>query len=59
MLKNSHKKTSLQELYIQKEFPKAKDKFKLGGHMAELGCIHIDFIKIDDKWYLEDIWNCK
>jgi hypothetical protein len=58
-LKAAHKNTPLQKLYANRRFPKNKDKFKLGGHMAELGCLHIDFVKKDDHWFLADIWQCK
>lgn len=58
-LKKLNKKKSLVEIYKDKIFPKGKKNFKLGGHMKELGCIHIDFIKKDDKWYIQDIWTCR
>lgn len=59
MLKEQNQKIPLIKLYSEIEFPKDKDKFKLGGHMSELGCIHIDFVKKDGKWYIGDIWSCK
>jgi len=58
-LKGAHEKTPLQNLYAKRSFPKDAETFKLGGHMAELGCIHIDFVKKGDSWYLADIWECK
>ncbi|MBI5725133.1 MAG: hypothetical protein HZA50_14330 [Planctomycetes bacterium] len=59
ILKKMHQDTPLAKLYAEKEFPKDKTAFKLGGHMSELKCIHIDFAKKDDKWMLDSIWMCK
>lgn len=60
LLKNYNTKDKpFGDKYKKREFPDNKNKLKLGGHKAELGCVHIDFIKIDGKWYLEDIWNCR
>jgi len=58
-LKAINKKTPLKKLYSNKTFPNDKDEFTLGGHASELGHIHIDYKKIDGKWYLKDIWMCK
>jgi hypothetical protein len=40
-------------------FPTDIERFKLGGHDAELGHIHIDFIKRDKGWVIERIWQCR
>jgi hypothetical protein len=40
-------------------FPADAEKFKLGGHDKELGHMHIDFIKRDKGWVIEDIWQCR
>lgn len=59
MLKAAHKEKPLLDRYSEREFPKTGDQLKLGGHMSELGCLHIDFVKKDHKWFLSDIWDCK
>lgn len=59
MLQAAHQKESLLKRYARQEFPKDADTFKLGGHMSELGCLHVDFVKKNDKWFLADIWNCR
>lgn len=58
-LKEIHAQTPLPTLYAGKDFPKNETTFKLGGHMKELGFIHIDFIKKDNAWHLARIWMCK
>ena len=58
-LKAAHENTPLQELYADRTFPEDTNTLKLGGHMAELGCLHIDFVKRDGHWFLADIWQCK
>jgi hypothetical protein len=58
-LKRTHEKTPLPKLYEGKEFPADKDAFKLGGHMSELGFIHIDFVRKDGAWCLDSIWMCR
>jgi hypothetical protein len=45
--------------YQGKRFPVDDQRFTLGGHMAELGCIHIDFQKVDGGWVLDNIWICR
>lgn len=49
----------LAMLYKDREFPAGKDTFKLGGHDAELGHIHIEFVRDRDAWKLKDIWQCR
>ena len=59
MLKEAHRKQSLQDRYPKRQFPKAESLFTLGGHMSQLGCLHVDFVKKDGNWFLGDIWDCK
>ncbi len=59
MLRAAHGRTPLQSLYATRAFPKDQNTFKLGGHMSEIGHIHIDFVKIDGNWHLQDIWDCR
>ncbi len=40
-------------------FPADVERFKLGGHDQELGHMHIDFIKRDNSWVIERIWQCR
>lgn len=58
-LKQKHKETPLPELYAKTSFPTNSPRFKLGGHMKELGSIHIDFQKEKDLWRLTSIWMCR
>lgn len=58
-LRDVHRRTDLRELYKGRVFPEKSTQFKLGGHMQELGCIHIDFEKRDRGWVLRDIWLCR
>jgi hypothetical protein len=59
MLRAAHQKESLLKRYDGKRFPEEEKTFKLGGHMSELGCVHVDFVKKNDQWFLADIWNCR
>lgn len=54
-----HQKLDFRRLYDGKSFPKDGKTAKLGGHMQELGCIHIDFLKYEKGWLLHDIWICR
>ena len=54
-----HQKVDLRELYNGKDFPEDGTEYKLGGHMMELGCIHIDFVKRECDWALQNIWLCR
>ena len=58
-LKKIHEETDLQALYQDRIFPEDDTRLKLGGHMSELGCIHIDFAKRDEGWVIHDIWLCR
>jgi len=49
----------LRERYAGRDFPKDQNRFKLGGHMAELGCVHIDFVNWDGGWRLWNISVCR
>jgi len=54
-----HARIPLAKLYVGKEFPADRDRFKLGGHASELGHVHVDFLKRDGNWFLESIWMCR
>jgi len=54
-----HRCQDLRELYRDRAFPESGARFKLGGHMQELGCTHIDFVREEQGWLLEDIWICR
>lgn len=43
----------------QHHFPEDTDRFSLGGHMAELGGIYIEFSRSGDGWVLERIIACR
>lgn len=58
-LKKLNEKNPVLKTYEKTEFPEDKDNFKLGGHMKELGCIHIDFIKVEGSWFIQDLWTCR
>jgi hypothetical protein len=58
-LGEQHRSQSLRVLYAEREFPVEKETFKLGGHGAELGHIHVDFLRIDAAWLLKEIWICR
>ena len=50
---------SIPDLYAGKQFPESETQFKLGGHAKELGHIHVDFVRNDDGWAIEEIWQCR
>ena len=52
-------KGKLAKIFVGREFPKDATTFKLGGHMKELGCCHIDFLKKGDSWKIVSIWQCR
>lgn len=58
-LQKRHEEIDLRSRYRQLHFPAGENRFKLGGHMAELGCIHIDFVKTDEGWLLDSITICR
>ena len=59
MLKGVHMNKSLREIYSDREFPLDDGEFKLGGHMSELGFLHINFRKKGDYWYLASVYTCR
>jgi hypothetical protein len=59
MLQEYHQRTHFQTMYQHHHFPEDQKCFTLGGHMQELGCIHIEFIKTEEGWVLDDIWMCR
>jgi hypothetical protein len=54
-----HRSQSLRSLYAGREFPADLSEFKLGGHAAELGHVHIDFVRAGAAWNLKEIWMCR
>ena len=58
-LRAFHLAIDFRTRYMHKRFPSKDTHFKLGGHMQELGCIHIDFTKIEQGWVLDSIWECR
>lgn len=58
-LAHAHDARSLDLTYRGREFPRDAVAFKLGGHGAELGHVHVDFMKIDERWVLKEIWLCR
>jgi hypothetical protein len=59
ILKVLDRKKPLPELYAGQAFPADGMTFKLGGHGAPWGHVHIDFIKKNKKWFIKKIWQCK
>jgi hypothetical protein len=55
-LKEIHQEKDLRSLYREREFPAAEQGFKLGGHLSELGNIHIGFGQRDSSWVICDVW---
>jgi hypothetical protein len=58
-LKRFHQELDFRVRYQARHFPEDARQYTLGGHMAELGCIHIEFYKTDSGWLLDDIWVCR
>ena len=58
-LRERNAATPLIPLYTDREFPQDVREFKLGGHGAELGHIHIDFVRSDVGWEIQRIWMCR
>jgi hypothetical protein len=59
LLADRHKRSSLRLLYAGRSFPSQDERFKLGGHGKELGHLHIDFVRSELGWQLENIWQCR
>jgi len=58
-LAEAHTQCDLRERYAGREFPAGVRCFKLGGHEAELGHTHVDFLYTREGWLLERIWVCR
>jgi hypothetical protein len=58
-LQTYHHEINFRARYEGKRFPADETRYTLGGHMKELGCIHIDFIKKEQGWVLDSIWECR
>ena len=58
-LRRQHGLRSLRSTYEHREFPVDADVFKLGGHGAELGHVHVDFARTGESWRLKEIWICR
>ena len=58
-LKDRHGQEDLRTRYRQRRFPRDQTNHKPGGHLKELGCLHIDFIREDGGWHLERTWLCR
>jgi hypothetical protein len=58
-LREVNAETPLVRLYAGRWFPADADTFKLGGHAAELGHIHIDFVRTRAGWVIDRIWMCR
>ncbi|MBN2147637.1 MAG: hypothetical protein JW726_09625 [Anaerolineales bacterium] len=58
-LQKCHQEMDLRVRYTGQDFDPALREHQLGGHMQELGCIHIDFVKTASGWVLEEIWLCR
>lgn len=58
-LQSLHQAIDLRARYKGKHFPTNETRFELGGHLKELGCIHIDFQKTERGWVLDEIWQCR
>jgi hypothetical protein len=59
LLADRHEQRSLRSRYSRRAFPIQEARFKLGGHGQELGHIHIDFVRSETGWQLENIWQCR
>lgn len=58
-LAEAHHEQDLRERYAGREFPRTACEFKLGGHDAELGHLHLDFRRTPEGWLLQKIWICR
>lgn len=54
-----HQKLDLRTRYQDRKFPTKGGRYTLGGHAKELGHIHIDFVKSEQGWALDNIWECR
>jgi hypothetical protein len=51
-------KVPLSRLYGNPTFPTKRSTLKIGGHSAKWGHVHIDFIKTDNGWSLQNVASC-
>jgi hypothetical protein len=58
-LAEAHTQQDLRERYSGREFPARAGEFKLGGHDAELGHLHLDYRCTPEGWVLQKIWICR
>ncbi len=54
-----HRNGCLRELYAGHTFPDQALGYHLGGHHAELGNVHIDFVRHPEGWAIQRIWACQ
>jgi hypothetical protein len=59
VLGERHREADLRSLYRDRKFPESDAKFKLGGHAAELGHVHIDFARSAGGWQIANIFICR
>ena len=57
-LRRCHEQQRLEAIFAGRSFP-TDTRYKIGGHGAELGHIHINFRHRDDGWVLEEIFICR
>jgi len=58
-LRRCHEQQRLGAIFAGRSFPTDETRYKIGGHGAELGHIHINFRHRDDGWVLEKIFICR
>jgi hypothetical protein len=58
-LGRQHRSRDIRRLYEGRQFPDDLLQFKLGGHGAELGHVHVDFARAGESWVLKEIWICR
>lgn len=58
-LKARHQAIDFREIYRGRRFPESVNQFTMGGHFSELGCIHIEFRKLECGWVLDEIFECR
>jgi hypothetical protein len=54
-----HREQDFRLRYKGRQFPANRNRFTLGGHESELGCINILFLKLDRGWVLDKIFICR
>jgi hypothetical protein len=58
-LQTLDRKTPLATLYAGRAFPVEGTRFKLGGHGQPWDHLHVNFVKIDDRWVLQSLTQCR